>query len=122
VDDRKRQAAEAIANGANASAVARELGVDRATIGRWKKDPDFQAYIISYQEEVSEDAIGGLHNRVPAALRLLDQFLAGADIPANRATAALNIIKAAAAIDRGSGEAGETAFEERLKELDKRSI
>lgn len=121
LDERKRQAAEALANGANASAIARELGVDRATVGRWKQDPDFQAAIQKILEEAQAGAVDGLHSLVPASLRLLEDFLSGnQNIPANRATAALNVIKAAAAIDRGTGEGGETQFEERLKALDAR--
>lgn len=122
MDDRKRQAAEAIANGASASAVARELGVDRATIGRWKKDPDFQAHVNSVLAETQAGAVDGLHSLVPASLKLLEDFVSGnQNIAANRATAALNIIKAAAAIDRSAGETGETAFEERLRALDARN-
>jgi transposase-like protein len=119
---RKRQAAEAIANGASAAAIARELGIDRATVGRWKKEPDFQAYISSFLEETEEEAQEGLRARVPAALKLIDAFLRGdSNIPANRATAALNIVKAAASIDRASSDTGETAFEERLRTLDART-
>ena len=123
LDARKRQAAEAIANGASAAAIARELGIDRATVGRWKKESDFQTYISSLLEETEEEAQEGLRARVPAALKLIDRFLAGdSNIPANRATAALNIVKAAAAIDRSASDTGETAFEERLRTLDARSI
>ena len=123
LDARKRQAAEAIANGASAAAIARELDIDRATVGRWKKEADFQAYVSSLLEETEEEAQEGLRSRVPAALKLIDAFLRGdSNIPANRATAALNIVKAAAAIDRSASDTGETAFEERLRTLDARSI
>lgn len=122
MDDRKREAAEALAHGASASALAREMGVDRATIGRWKKEPDFQAHITAVLAEESAGAVDGLHSLVPASLKLLEDFLSGnQNIPANRATAALNVIKAAAAIDRGAGDSAETAFEERLKALDARN-
>jgi len=122
LNEQKRQAAEAIVNGASQAAIARELGIDRATVGRWSKEPEFQTYKASLLEETAEEAQEGLRARVPAALKLIDKFLAGnSDIPANRATAALNIVKAAAAIDRGTGDNGETAFEERLKQLDARN-
>jgi len=122
LDARKRQAAEAIANGASAAAISRELGIDRATVGRWKKEADFQSYMATLLEETEEEAQEGLRARVPAALKLIDRFLAGdSNIPANRATAALNIVKAAASIDRATSDTGETAFEERLKTLDARS-
>lgn len=122
LNEQKKSAARMLVNGASAAAAARELGVNRATIGRWKEEPDFQAFTAELLEESQEEAQEGLRSRVPAALQLIDRFFAGdSTIPANRATVALNVIKAAASIDKGAGEAGETAFEERLRQLDARN-
>ena len=120
MDERRQQAARALAAGANQASVARELGVDRATIGRWRKDPEFQAYVASVSAEASEEAVSGLTILVPQALRLIERALSGEDVPATRARVALDVVKAAASIDKGSG-GGSSAFEERLRELDARN-
>lgn len=120
LSDEKRQAIDALSRGANDTSAARLLGINRATIGRWKKEPEFSEALRRAQGEAGEEAVAGLGMLVPQALKMLEGYLGGTlDIPAAKATAALNVIKAAATVDRQDGNTT-SAFEERLKELDLR--
>ncbi len=105
--DRREQAAGLLRQGVSQAQAARQVGVDKSTIGRWLKDPSFVALVQTpdYQAE----AATGLADLVPKALELLESALAGESIPANKARVALDIVKAAAVAGRADSSGGELA-------------
>ncbi len=106
-DVKRQKAAELLRQGVSQAEVSRQVGVDKSTIGRWLKDPSFVALVQTpdYQAE----AATGLADLVPQALKLLEDALAGANVPANKAQVALNIVKAAATAGKSEASGGELA-------------
>lgn len=106
------RAARALARGATKAAAAREAGVDRATIGRWAKTPEFNDLILTAQlpEEDEEQAAKqtastGLTARVEVALKVIDRGLAGDEgVTVPMAKLALDVIKAAKQFEPPSEE------------------
>jgi len=125
VDPRKKKAAELLRSGHKSQyQVAKLIGVDRATIGRWlKSDEEFREEVSREpsEEELSTRARGGLADLVPQAIQLLERALSDGDIPANKATMALNVIKAAAQLSPSVSDADKT-LAQRLAELEKQRL
>lgn len=99
-DVARLRAARALARGESKAAAAREAGVDRATIGRWAKTPEFADLVLQAQpveegDTPNQQATKGLHDLVPIAMKVLEDALNGADISPQQQTVALNVIKAA---------------------------
>lgn len=84
------QAAEVYARTKNLSETARELGIHRSTLDRWKREgllqPDSER--ISVRTDLSLDSM------VEKALRVIDQALDGEGIKPNQIRAALEVVKA----------------------------
>ena len=123
-DVAKLRAARALARGSTKAAAAREAGVDRATVGRWAKEPSFQDLILKAgepTEDPKEQAVQGLQDLVPQALKVLEDALAGANISPQQQTVALNVIKAAKqfepVLDEDQGPSTLTSI---IQELDAR--
>jgi hypothetical protein len=103
------RAARALARGESKAAAAREAGVDRATIGRWVKTPEFSDMVLQAQpveegDDPKVQANKGLHDLVPIAMKVLEDALNGADISPQQQTVALNVIKAAKQFEPPSEE------------------
>lgn len=114
VDDVARlRAARSLANGTTQAEAARQAGVDRATITRWKREPAFQDLILKASEPEPEPdtpdeaAKKGLTARVEQALRVIDDALAGKDVSPQMARVALDVIKAAKTFEPQSSGAEE---------------
>lgn len=122
MDLRREAAASMLAQGAKPADVARQIGVHRSQITRWQKDPEFQALVQAGAGEASEEAVTGLSMLVPEALKLLEQALRGeGKVTAQRARVALDVVKAAASIDKG-GDQASSDFGDKLRELDARGV
>jgi len=125
-DIKKVKAARALARGATQAAAGREAGVDRATIGRWLKDQEFKELVVTATdaedtvEDPTVEAERGLSRLVPQAEHVLEDALAGADVSTQMARVALDIIKAARALEpkAGSGEDGTPTLASLIAELD----
>ncbi len=125
-DLKKLKAARSLARGSTQAAAAREAGVDRATIGRWLKDQEFKEMVVTATdaedsvEDPTVEAERGLSRLVPQAERVLEEALAGADVSTQMARVALDIIKAARALEpkAGSGEDGTPTLASLISELD----
>lgn len=118
------RAARALAHGETQAAAARQAGVDRATVTRWKDDPAFQDLVLKAGEETDdpkEQAEKGLKDLVPIAMRVLEDALNGANISPQQQTVALNVIKAAKQLEPSRDEdAGPSTLTTLLQELDER--
>jgi len=112
VDPKRKQAAEILASGGTQADAAKAVGVNRSTVMRWLKDPEFVESV-----DGRSDAAGGLTMLVPEALLLLQQALSG-DVSAARARIALDVIKAAAGLNPVG--AAEGTLISRIAELDER--
>lgn len=82
------QAAEVYARTKNLSETARELGVHRSTLDRWKREGLLDSERISVRTDLSLDSM------VDKALRVIDQALDGDGIKPNQIRAALEVVKA----------------------------
>lgn len=111
-DARRIKAARSLAEGKSQATAARESGVNRSTIKRWLQDPTFQDLLLEQKElsagpdaleAVAERGLGAL---VPQAIALLQQAITDGDVPAAKARVALDIVKAAATLDKGGGAEG----------------
>lgn len=84
------QAAEHYARTKNLSETARELGIHRSTLDRWKRE----GLLEPDSKRISEDASLSLDSMVEKALRVIDQALDGDGIKPNQIRAALEVVKA----------------------------
>ncbi len=82
------QAADHYAKTRNLSETARELGISRSTLDRWKREGLLDAERISTVPDLSLDSM------VEKALRVIDQALDGDGIKPNQIRAALEVVKA----------------------------
>ena len=83
------EAAKVYARTKNLSATARELGIHRSTLDRWKRE--------GLLDEVPEGDVRtdlSLDQMVDKALRVIDQALDGDGIKPNQIRAALEVVKA----------------------------
>lgn len=117
-------AARALAAGSTKSAAAREGGVDPGTITKWLKQPDFQDMILRAKDPADPhspqaQAIEGLADLVPQALRVLRDALDGAKISPQQQTVALNIIKAAKQLEPTATTEGPSTLAAAIAEIEK---
>lgn len=82
------EAATLYAKNRNLSETARELGIHRSTLDRWKREG------LLDSERISEPADLSLDSMVEKALRVIDQALDGDGIKPNQIRAALEVVKA----------------------------
>ncbi len=97
MEARKEEALALLLSGLNNAQTAKQIGVNRVTVGRWiKDDPEFAAAL---DPELAEKARGGLRELVPQALKILEDALTpGGNVTAARAKVALDVIKTASSI------------------------
>ena len=100
---KKAQAARVFRATNNISETARQVSVNRTTIQRWLKDPEFLKL-----EAPEEETPTGLGQLVPKAMKVLDDALDGKRITQAQIRAALEVVKASNAF---------AAFEERGESL-----
>lgn len=115
------KAARSLAAGSTKVAAARAAEVDPATITKWLKTPGFQDMLLKANEPpvtAQEQAIQGLADLVPQALRTLKDALEGADISTAQQTVALNIIKAAKQLEPVAASEGPSTLAAAIQELD----
>lgn len=118
----KGRAAEVLAGGGTQAAAAREAGVDRATVGRWLKDDEFRALVSQARGASQAEAAGGLSGLVGPSLKLLEDALFGeVPVPITKARLALDVVKAAASIEKGS-EAGGSQLADKLAAISLKGV
>ncbi len=92
LDTRQLRAVDLVASGLTDAEVADEVGVDRATVWRWRaRSPWFEAAVNGRREEVWGAARDRLRALVPLALDALEEGLA-LEAP-HRARTALEVLK-----------------------------
>lgn len=96
LDDRQRRAVDLLAAGVTASEVAAQLGVDRVTVWRWRREPAFIAELNARRVELWEASRDRFRALLPQAADVFGQALADGDV-----RAALALVKLA-----GLGEFG----------------
>ncbi|MBK8169665.1 MAG: hypothetical protein IPK60_04900 [Sandaracinaceae bacterium] len=79
---KKVSAAELLGSGHSLRHVAQVLGVHRATLHRWKSEPEFRQLIDGTRKTVLELASEGLVNAVPKAVDALLDIVNNAEAPA----------------------------------------
>ncbi len=117
----KPRAARALAAGSTKAAAAREAAVDPGTITKWLKQPDFQDMILRADEPAAspaDQAVQGLADLVPQALRTLKDAMEGADISTQQQTVALNIIKAAKQLEPVAANEGPSTLAAAIAEIE----
>lgn len=117
------RAARALARGETQAAAAREAGVDRATVTRWKKEAAFQDLVLKAgepSEDPKEEAEKGLKDLVPIAMKVLEDALEGkTNVSPQQQTVALNVIKAAKQLEpAGAGAEGPSTLTTLLEAVD----
>lgn len=123
---KRARAARALAAGSTKAAAAREAEVDPGTITKWLKQPDFQDAILRAKDPADPNdphaqAVEGLVDLVPKALRTLNDALDGADISPQQQTVALNIIKAAKQLEPAAANEGPSTLAAAIAEIESAS-
>jgi hypothetical protein len=115
------RAARSLAGGSTKAAAARAAEVDPGTITKWLKDGAFRDLILKAQEpddDVGAQAVQGLSDMVPKALRVIDESLDGNGTP-QQLKAALDVIKAARQLEPvGAADAGPSTLAAAIAEID----
>ncbi|MDS3860155.1 hypothetical protein RIF25_04985 [Thermosynechococcaceae cyanobacterium BACA0444] len=75
------QAATLLAQGQSNAAVAREIGCDRSTIIRWKKDPDFMAVVDAELQALQKDCKRVLRSYALDAANRLGELISEDECP-----------------------------------------
>jgi hypothetical protein len=106
--ERQRTAAQLLLQGDTDSEVARKIGVDRATIGRWRKTPSFRREVELSRTQLWQKSVGRLHSLIEPSLSILEQQLNGENkLMALRAAAILLRLAGPARLPRVSLDGGE---------------
>jgi DNA-binding phage protein len=90
---KQRKAREVLLATGNHAEAAREAGVNRTTIYRWLKDPNF----LAAQDSPAPEG-PGLATLIPKALKLLDEALEGKKVTQAQIRAALEVVKTSKAL------------------------
>src|SRR5205814_1377178 len=72
-------AALLLLRGASDSDVARQVGVDRMTIARWRKTPSFRRVFEAQRSTVWRNSVARLHELIDPALDILEKQLSAGD-------------------------------------------
>ena len=123
--EKKILAAEIIANGGTGAHAARTAGVDRSTVTRWVRDPEFQRLILDAQEsattgDVSEEATKSLSDLLPQAVAVIEKALSGDKTLVSSARVALDVMKTAAQLSPKKSGNDTPPLADLISELDKR--
>lgn len=123
-NEKKKRAAVVIATSGNASEAARQAEVNRSTVTRWLRDPEFRALITEAEEddpEVSARAEKSLSDLLPQAVSVIERALSGDKTMVASARVALDVMKVAAQL-APKGQSGNEAppLADLIAELDKR--
>lgn len=119
---KKALAARAIAAGSTKAEAAREAEVDPAQLTRWSKQHAFLELVREArgaEGTPQQQAVQGLKDLVPRALRVLEDALAGADISPQQQTVALNIIKAAKQYEPVAATEGPSTLAAAIAEIER---
>lgn len=73
----QRQAALLLATGKTSRQVAKELKINKDTLGRWKTDPQFMLLLESHLKSIESDSISALHGLKLRAAEKLGELLEG---------------------------------------------
>lgn len=116
-ESKRRQVAALLAVGVSNAEAARRTGVDRSTVGRWRKEQDFQELVLEIAESAPEELDSfTLSSLIPLAHALLRKGLEGSDVAIGRARIALEVLKVAETASKETA-VGDDSFEKRLAEL-----
>jgi hypothetical protein len=124
VNIKQMRAARALARGTTQAEAAREAGVDRATVARWLKLPEFAQLVVTAtsagdsEGDPTEEAEKGLSRLVPQAEQVLEEALSGGNVTPSMAKVALDIIKAARALEPAAREEGTPTLHSLILEMD----
>lgn len=123
--EKKKLAAEIIANGGTGANAARTAGVDRSTVTRWVRDPEFQRLILDAQEsattgDVSEEATKSLSDLLPQAVAVIEKALSGDKTLVSSARVALDVMKTAAQLSPKKAGNDAPPLADLIAELDRR--
>ena len=91
-DLQRSQAAQILRETGNVSETARRVGVARATIQKWQKEPGF------FDQAPPVESAIGLKSFIPKAMSVIDDALDGKRITNNQIRAALEVLKASNAL------------------------
>lgn len=125
-NEKKKLAASIIATGGSGSEAARQANVNRSTIGRWLRDPEFQQAVVAYKDQaeevdVSDEANQSLSDLLPQAVGVIERALSGDKTLVQSARVALDVIKTAASLaPKGSSGDSTPPLADLISELDKR--
>jgi transposase-like protein len=96
LSSQQQQAAEMLAAGKPVAEVAQTIGVDRATVWRWRQLPEFQEHMNELRGLAWRAAADKLRQNAVVAVDVLGSVLTDATVPArDRIAAAREVIRAA---------------------------
>ena len=133
-DVKRQRAARSLANGNSYAQAARDAGISKATLTRWRAEPGFQTALETERTEldldqpqettVQERAETGLSARVDEALRVIDRGLAGdKSVSVQMARLALDVVKAARTLEpKAAGETGPSTLTALIAKLDAEDV
>lgn len=81
LDPQQIQAAHLLATGLGFSEVSRELGLGRATLYRWRQNPEFAAYLHQLLRQTADQATCRSTHLLELAHGVLEELLASPDTP-----------------------------------------
>jgi hypothetical protein len=120
---KRLRAARSLAAGSTKAAAARAAEVDPGTITKWLQDVRFADMILVAKnppadDDIATQAVQGLSDMVPKALKVIDEALDGNGTP-QQLKAALDVVKAAKQLEPvGSGETGPSTLAAAIAEID----
>jgi transposase-like protein len=125
-DEKKENAAFALAAGTTSAEAARRAGVDRSTITRWLRDSEFTALIAKAANGSEETGVAGeaqrsLSDLLPKAVDVIERALSGDKTLVSSARVALDVMKTAAQLAPKTGSGSDAPpLADLIRELDKR--
>jgi len=86
-------AIQLLASGKAGKAVAQELGIRNETLSRWRNQPQFQAELNAFVEDIRENARGRLLALVDRALEIIEQELKNDEPSSQRTRTAFKVLQ-----------------------------
>lgn len=93
LNENQQLAIQLLASGKAGKAVAQELEIRNETLSRWRNQPQFQAELNAFVEDIRENARGRLLSLVDRALEIIEQELMSDELSSQRTRTAFKVLQ-----------------------------